>query len=56
MQRPAGIGSTDFAVTGGTCGGRLSGGGASCTYLLKFTPSLASAGTALAHTPKNSSN
>jgi hypothetical protein len=30
----------DFAVTGGTCGSMLAGGGASCTYLLKFTPSI----------------
>jgi hypothetical protein len=30
----------DFAVTGGTCGSSLSGAGASCTYTLKFTPSI----------------
>ncbi len=29
----------DFAVTGGTCGATLAGGGASCTYTLTFTPS-----------------
>jgi outer membrane protein assembly factor BamB len=30
----------DFAVTGGTCGPTLAGGGTHCTYLLKFTPSI----------------
>ncbi len=29
----------DFAVTGGTCGATLAGGGASCTYTITFTPS-----------------
>ncbi len=32
--------SGDFAVTGGTCGATLAGGGAHCTYQLKFTPSI----------------
>lgn len=36
----------DFAVTGGTCGATLAGGGASCTYLLKFTPSIVGAESA----------
>ncbi len=27
-------------VAGGTCGATLAGGGAHCTYLLKFTPSI----------------
>ncbi len=31
--------AADFAVTGGTCGATLAGG-AHCTYLLKFTPSI----------------
>jgi hypothetical protein len=30
----------DFAVTGGTCGATLAGSGASCTYTMKFTPSI----------------
>ncbi len=30
----------DFAVTGGNCGSTLAGGGASCTYTLKLTPSI----------------
>src|SRR5208337_3432888 len=30
----------DFAVTGGSCGATLAGGAASCTYTLKFTPSI----------------
>ena len=36
----------DFAVTGGTCGATLAGGGASCTYILKFTPSIVGAESA----------
>jgi len=40
----------DFAVTGGTCttlaGGMLAGGARSCTYLLKFTPSIVGAESA----------
>src|ERR1035437_9609945 len=36
----------DFAVTGGTCSGTLAGGGADCTYLLKFTPSIVGAESA----------
>ncbi len=36
----------DFAVTGGTCNGTLAGGGASCTYLLKFAPSIVGAESA----------
>ena len=36
----------DFAVTGGTCSGTLAGGGAHCTYLLKFTPSIVGAESA----------
>ena len=38
--------SGDFAVTGGTCGTSLGGGGASCTYLLTFTPSIVGAESA----------
>ncbi len=36
----------DFAVTGGSCGSSLSGTGASCTYTLKFTPSIVGAESA----------
>ncbi len=36
----------DFAVTGGTCTSTLAGSGASCTYLLKFTPSISGAESA----------
>jgi hypothetical protein len=36
----------DFAVTGGTCTSTLAGSGASCTYLLKFTPSIVGAESA----------
>jgi hypothetical protein len=36
----------DFTVTGGTCGATLAGGGASCTYLMKFTPSIVGAESA----------
>jgi outer membrane protein assembly factor BamB len=32
--------SGDFAVSGGTCGTTLAGGGASCTYKATFTPSI----------------
>jgi outer membrane protein assembly factor BamB len=35
----SGTNAGDFAVTGGTCGAALAGG-TSCTYLLKFTPSI----------------
>ncbi len=35
----SGTNAGDFAVTGGTCGPSLAGG-KSCTYLLKFTPSI----------------
>jgi sugar lactone lactonase YvrE len=38
--------SGDFAVTGGICGTSLGGGGASCTYLLTFTPSIVGAESA----------
>ncbi len=38
-------GPSDFAVTGGTCSGTLAGG-TSCTYLLKFTPSIVGAESA----------
>ena len=31
--------ASDFVPAGGTCGVTLAGGGAHCTYLLKFTPS-----------------
>ncbi len=34
-----GTNAGDFTVTGGTCGSTLAGGGTSCTYTLKFTPS-----------------
>ncbi len=36
----SGTNAGDFAVTGGTCGSTLAGAGASCTYLVKFTPSI----------------
>jgi outer membrane protein assembly factor BamB len=36
----SGTNFADFAVTGGTCGAPLAGGGAHCTYTLKFTPSI----------------
>jgi hypothetical protein len=37
----AGTNAGDFTpVAGGTCGATLAGGGAHCTYLLKFTPSV----------------
>jgi hypothetical protein len=36
----SGINATDFAVTGETCGATLAGSGASCTYTLKFTPTI----------------
>ncbi len=36
----SGPNSGDFTVTGGTCGATLAGAGASCTYTLKFTPSI----------------
>jgi hypothetical protein len=36
----SGPNSGDFMVTGGTCGTTLAGAGASCTYTLKFTPSI----------------
>jgi hypothetical protein len=42
----AGANPTDFAVTGGTCVATLSGGGAHCTYLVKFTPSIVGAESA----------
>ena len=42
----SGTNPTDFAVTGGTCGAPLAGGGAHCTYLLKFTPSIVGAESA----------
>ncbi len=41
-----GANAGDFAVTGGTCGATLAGGGASCTYTLTFTPSIVGAETA----------
>ena len=37
---------TDFAVTGGTCPSSLAGGGKSCTYTVKFTPSIVGAESA----------
>ncbi len=37
----------DFAVTGGTSGTTLAGGGAHCTYTLKFTPSIVGAESAM---------
>jgi hypothetical protein len=36
----------DFTVTGGNCGSTLAGSGASCTYTLKFTPSISGAESA----------
>ena len=36
----SGINPNDFAVSGGTCGATLAGGGAHCTYTLKFTPGI----------------
>ncbi len=36
----SGANAGDFAMTGGTCGTMLAGGGAHCTYLVKFTPSI----------------
>ena len=41
-----GTNSADFAVTGGSCGASLAGGGAHCTYLVKFTPSIVGAESA----------
>ena len=38
--------SGDFAVSGGTCGLTLAGGGASCTYTVTFTPSTSGAESA----------
>jgi hypothetical protein len=35
-----GTNPADFIVDGGTCGATLAGGGAHCTYTLKFTPSI----------------
>ena len=35
-----GANMNDFVVTGGSCGAMLAGGGTSCTYTLKFTPSI----------------
>jgi hypothetical protein len=42
----SGPNSGDFTVTGGTCGATLAGAGASCTYTLKFTPSIVGAESA----------
>src|SRR5208282_4612196 len=36
----------DFTVTGGSCGASLAGAGASCTYTMKFTPSIVGAESA----------
>ncbi len=36
----SGTNAGDFPLTGGTCGSTLAGSGASCTYTLKFTPSI----------------
>ncbi len=44
----SGANFADFAVTGGSCGSTLMGGGAHCTYLLKFTPSVNGAESATA--------
>jgi uncharacterized repeat protein (TIGR03803 family) len=42
----SGTNSGDFALTGSTCGSTLTGGGAHCTYTLKFTPSTTGAESA----------
>jgi hypothetical protein len=42
----SGTNAADFVPAGGTCGATLAGGGAHCTYLLKFTPSIVGAESA----------
>jgi hypothetical protein len=44
-QSVSGTDAADFVPTGGTCGASLAGG-AHCTYLLKFTPSIVGAESA----------